>query len=150
MEEGCQGEGEMGVGKGKEKKWTRIDLSFVFMAKSLNSSHSTQPRIAISCSFHFISCIFIHLYDYVLFILCFWHVLPPPLCFPLFFCPTLTPPPGLASVGRFQSVCLLMTLLEADVMLSSCCFAVSPLPPYLIPVFPIPPFYMFACLFAVP
>lgn len=32
---------------------------------------------------------------------------------------------GLASVGRFQSVCLLMTPLGADVMLSSCCTAAS-------------------------
>lgn len=35
---------------------------------------------------------------------------------------------GLASVGRFQSVCVLMTPLGADVMLSSCCSAAS-LPP---------------------
>ena len=34
--------------------------------------------------------------------------------------------PGLASVGRFQSVCSLMTPLGADVMLSSCCSALQP------------------------
>lgn len=32
---------------------------------------------------------------------------------------------GLASVGQFQSVCLLMTPLGADVMLSSCCSALQ-------------------------
>lgn len=43
---------------------------------------------------------------------------------------------GLASVGRFQSVCSLMTPLGADVMLSSCCFALQHHPSTLHPITP--------------
>lgn len=84
---------------------------------------------------------------------CTFHLLPPSVFLivsfsshPLVASPQPPPPPppssafhsssvhpspslGLASVGRFQSVCLLMTPLGADVMLSSCCSALQHHPP---------------------
>lgn len=55
---------------------------------------------------------------------------------------------GLASVSRFQSVCLLMTPLGTDVMLNSCCSALTPPPaPHHISL-PLLLFcsYLFSCL----
>lgn len=54
--------------------------------------------------------------------------------------------PGLASVGRFQSVCLLMTPLGADVMLSSCCSALQHHPRQPPPPPPPTPLHISLCL----
>lgn len=134
--------------KGK-KKVDKDWFEFCFHDKitQLISLHPT--RIAISCSFPFIlSRVFSSIFIMMSFLDSVFEMFYPHPC--AFHSSSVQPslPPGLASVGRFQSVCLLMTLLEADVMLSSCCFVLSPFPPYLIPSQFLS--FMFACFFAVP
>lgn len=135
------------------KKWARIDSSSVSSAKSRSRpAHPTtsnpfeEQELAEAfiefCLFSFHSPL--ELYPFRgLFLGCFY---PHPCAFHFVIPHSL---PGLASVGRFQSVCLLMTLLEADMMLSSCCFAASLSSPYLIPTFPMSLLF-YAGLCAIP
>lgn len=91
------------------KKWTRIDSSVVRWANSHSRSSYPAPLNPVKEQevFNFVSLIFTSHYNCILLMVCSWHVLPPPWCFPLSFCPSLTPPPqGLPQwVGSTLSVC---------------------------------------------
>lgn len=132
------------------KKWTRINSSFLFSAKSdIRAAHLRSKKLQ-KLSLNLISFNSMYHYNCILFMVCSWLVLPPRLVVSTLLLSIPYSPLWLASVGRFQSVCLLMTLLEADVMLSSCCFAASLSSPYLIPTFPMSVIFMLARLFAIP
>lgn len=134
-EEGCQGRSEKSGWRRRRKK-TASDLSFLFHAKPstdlphLLLSGERVKRAQLLCTVILVSSSStLPLFNCILRILLILLLLGPPAPPALFLCPSLASPLGLTSVGWFQSVCLLMTPLGADVMLSSCFFALQ-YPPY--------------------
>lgn len=135
MEEGCQGRGEKGMGKGGERNGQRV----IRVSFSLQNHLMTFPLLFHQLKLRRVTSWRDSPVHFSIFSVPVFN------CILLLLLLSLTHHPhpfnsssvhtslslGLASVGRFQSVCLLMTPLGTDVMFSSCCSAASLSHPYL-------------------